>query len=173
MEEYRRLLEAGVLREGDPGELSEGEILEMSPMGSRHVATVNGLARFFFSQVGDRAMVSVQNPIRLGEVSEPQPDLALLPRPDDYAAAFPQGEDALLLVEVADPSQAHDREVKPPLYAKAGIAEVGLLDLVGGRLEVYRKPSPEGYRERHLIEEGEVALLAFPEARLALKRVLP
>lgn len=165
MEEYPRLLEAGVLPE-------ELEILEMGPLGSRHVAAVNRLARFFLSQVGDRATVSVQNPIRLGEVSKPQPDLALLrPGPDDYAAAFPQEEDVLLLGEVADTSQAHDREVRPPLHAKAGIAEVWLLGLVGGRLEVYRKPSPEGYQER--LEEGEVAPLAFPEARLALKSVLP
>lgn len=130
MEEYHRLLEAGVLQEDDPVEPIEGGILEMGPGGGRQVAAVSRLARVFFSQVGDKAMVSVQNPVRLGELGE-------------------------------------------PLYAKAGIPEVGLLDLVGGRLEAYRRPSPEGYPKRPLLAEGEVAPLALPEAPLSLKSLLP
>ncbi|WP_117237315.1 Uma2 family endonuclease [Thermus sediminis] len=172
--EYHRLLEAGILREDDRVELIEGEILEMSPIGSRHLAAVNRIARLFFQRFGDRAIVSVQNPIHLDPRSEPQPDLTLLkPNPSDYAEALPTPQEVLLLVEVMDTSQAYDREVKLPLYARAGIPEVWLLDLEARRLEVYRKPTPEGFAEaRALGPEETVAPLSFPEARLPVAHLL-
>lgn len=173
-EEYHRLLQAGILREDDRVELIEGEILEMSPIGSRHVAAVNRIARLFFQRFGDRAIVSVQNPVRIDSRSEPRPDLALLkPNPSDYAEALPTSQDVLLLVEIMDTSQAYDREVKLPLYAKAGIPEVWLVDLEAHRLEVYRKPTPEGFAEAQVLgPEETVAPLHFPEARLPVAIIL-
>jgi Uma2 family endonuclease len=173
-EEYHRLLQAGILREDDRVELIEGEILEMSPIGSRHVAAVNRIARLFFQRFGDRAIVSVQNPVRIDPRSEPQPDLALLkPNPSDYAEALPTPQDVLLLVEIMDTSQAYDREVKLPLYAKAGIPEVWLVDLEAHRLEVYRKPTPEGFAEAQVLGPEETAApLHFPEARLPVALIL-
>lgn len=95
------MAQAGILSEDNRVELLEGEIVEMAPIGSRHAACVNRLNRLFSERVGGRAIVSVQNPIRLGERSEPQPDVALLrPRPDFYAQAHPGPEDVLLAVEI-------------------------------------------------------------------------
>jgi Uma2 family endonuclease len=172
--EYHRLLQAGILGEDDRVELIEGEILEMSPLRSRHVAAVNRIPRLFFQRFGDRAIISVQNPIRIDPRSEPQPDLALLkPNPSDYAEALPTPQDALLLVEIMDTSQAYDREVKLPLYASAGIPKVWLLDLEALRLEVYRKPTPEGFAEAQVLGPEEAANpLSFPEARLPVALLL-
>src|SRR3990170_251848 len=149
VEEYYRMAQAGILSENDRVELIEGAIVEMAAIGSRHAACVGRLtAVFSAAQTGGIAWV--QNPIRLGRHSEPQPDLALLrPRPDFYAQAHPGPEDVLLVVEVADTSVESDRGVKVPLYARAGIAAAWLVDLAGERLIVHAAPAPEGYRAVH------------------------
>jgi len=137
--QYHRMADAGVLERDARVELVEGEIADMAPIGSRHAAAVNRLTRAFIAAVGARAIVSVQNPIRLGDRSEPQPDLALLrPRADFYASAAPTAADALLVVEVAQASAAYDRQVKVPLYAQHGVPEVWIVDLDDGLLRFYR-----------------------------------
>ena len=162
--------EAGILREDDRVELLEGEIVEMTPIGSRHAACVDRLNHFFARGVGPRAIVRVQNPVRLSERSEPQPDLALLrARPDFYARAHPGPSDILLLVEVADTSAEMDREVKMPLYARAGIPEVWIVDLEGECVEVYREPTPQGYQNVRRIRRGQrVSPQAVPDLELAV-----
>ncbi|GIW50689.1 MAG: hypothetical protein KatS3mg081_0044 [Gemmatimonadales bacterium] len=143
--EYHKMAEAGILGEDDRVELLEGELVAMAPIGSRHATCVRRLNYLLSRGVGERAIVDVQNPIRLSEYSEPQPDLALLkPRPDFYAAAHPGPEDVLLVVEVAETSADYDREVKIPLYARAGIPEVWLVDLAGAQIETFRQPAQGG-----------------------------
>jgi Uma2 family endonuclease len=117
VEEYHRMAEAGILSEEDRVELIEGELVTMSPIGSRHAACVKRLVRLLDRAAGDRAIVGAQDPIRLGARSEPQPDVALLRyRPDFYASAHPGPEDVLLVVEVAETSADADRSLKiPPL----------------------------------------------------------
>ncbi len=147
--EYEQMVAAGVLGEDDRVELVEGEIVEMAPVGARHAASVNALARLLQRQVGDRALVSVQNPVRLSPRSEPQPDLAVLAwRDDGYRDELPGPADVLLVVEVAESSVATDRDVKLPLYGRAGIGEAWLVDLPAGTIEVHTGPSPAGYRGR-------------------------
>jgi len=174
VEEYHRMAEAGILGEDDRVELLDGEIVAMSPIGSRHAGLVNRLTRLFSQRAGDQVIVSVQNPIRLGEHSEPQPDLALLrPRADFYAEAHPGSEDVLLVVEVAETSAAYDREVKVPLYARYGIPEVWVVDPAGDSVEVYRHPSPQGYQDVQTLRRGEsVAPLLLPEICLAVDVIL-
>lgn len=172
--EYYKMAEAGILGEDDRVELIEGEVVGMSPIGSRHAACVKRLSALFFERASERVMVSVQDPVRLGEHSEPQPDLALLkPRPDFYAQGHPRPEDILLLVEVAETSAGYDREVKLPLYARSAITEVWLVDLDAERIEVYRQPSPQGYQDAQRVGRGErVALVTFPDLELAVEAVL-
>lgn len=173
--EYHRMAEAGILSEDDRVELIEGEIVEMAPIGSRHAGHVNRLNRLFSQWAGDQAIVSVQNPVRLGEHSEPQPDLALLkPRSDFYAQSHPGPEDVLLVVEVAETSADYDREVKVPLYARFGVPEVWLVDLAGEGIEVYRQPSPQGYQEARTVRRGEAVapLLLLPDLPLAVDAIL-
>lgn len=174
VEEYYQMVQAGILSEDDRVELIEGEIVEMTPISSRHAACVKRLNRLFSRQVGARALVSVQDPIRLSERSEPQPDLALLrPRPDFYADKHPEPEDVLLVVEVAETSGGYDRGVKIPLYAGAGLPEVWLVDLETEVVESYCKSSAQGYKEVRKYHRGErLASQAVPDLELSVDEVL-
>ncbi len=168
--EYHRMGQAGILGEDDRLELLDGEIVEMAPIGSRHQAAVDRLTSLFFNRVGGAAVVRVQGPVRLGEDSEPEPDLLLLrKRADFYASAHPGPEDVLLLVEVSDTSAEYDREVKLPLYARHGIAEVWLVGLQTGEVEVYRAPTAQGYQEVSRAGRGQrISPVAFPQLELAV-----
>ena len=172
--EYHRMAQAGIFGEDDRVELIEGEIVEMTPIGSRHAACVDRLAQLAFERVSGRAIVRIQNPIQMGEHSEPQPDLALLrPRSDFYAPAHPGPEDVLLIVEVAETSIEYDRDVKVRLYARAGIAEVWLVDLAGEGVEVYRRPVPQGYQEVQRLERGQrVSSHAVSDLELTVDEIL-
>jgi Uma2 family endonuclease len=172
--EYHKMAEAGILSEDDRVELLEGEIVAMSPIGSRHAACVMRLTELLSERVVGRAHVNVQNPVRLGEHSEPQPDLALLRRRRDfYASSHPGPEDVLLVIEVAETSAAVDREVKVPLYARFGVPEVWLVDLAGDQVEVFREPSAEGYREVRVLRRGEsLAPALLPDLLVPVDAVL-
>ena len=174
-EEYHWMARVGILGEDDRVELVDGEIVEMTPIGHRHAACVNRLAELFSQTLGNAAIVSVQNPISLGQYSEPQPDLALLRRkPDFYSTGHPTPEDVFLLVEVADSSAEPDRRVKIPLYARGDVLEVWLVELDLETLTVYRDPSPDGYRTVRVVRRGEqVAAAAFPSHSLGLIDILP
>lgn len=172
--EYRRMIEAGIIREGSRVQLIEGEVLEMAAMGSKHAACVNRLNRLFNRCVGEKVIVSVQCPIRLGESSEPEPDIALLKSRDDfYANAHPTPEDVLFVVEVSDTSLRHDRETKLSHYARAGISEAWTVNLPEETVEVHARPTGGGYRETVRAKRGEaVASRAVPGLELAVEDVL-
>jgi Uma2 family endonuclease len=173
VEEYHRMAEAGILSEDDRVELIEGELVTMSPIGSRHAACVARLTALLFPVEG-RGILWVQNPIRLGARSEPQPDVTLLRyRPDFYASAHPGPEDVLLVVEVAETSADADRSLKIPLYARYGIPEAWLVDLLEERIEIYRHPTPQGYRSLHIAHRGEtVSPTALPDLELSVDEIL-
>jgi len=146
--------EAGILHEDDRVELIEGELVEMTAIGTRHFSCVNRLNRLLVMNVGDEAIVSVQNPVRLNEHTEPQPDLTVI-RPRDYRLSLPGPEDVLLLIEVSDTTLAYDRGVKLPLYARAGIKEVWIIDLPGETIERYTDPLEESYRRADRLRRGQ------------------
>lgn len=159
---------AGVLSEDDRVELVEGEVIEMSPIGSRHAACVGRLTKLLERLAGDRAIVWVQNPVRINDYSEPVPDVALLKRRDDfYAQGKPGPADVLLLVEVADSTLGYDRQVKVPLYARAAVPEVWVVNLPGEVIEVYARPGGGEYQETRLVGRGE-SLTAAAVAGLTL-----
>lgn len=148
VEDYHRMAAAGILHEDDRVELIEGEIIDMAPASSWHAGTVAWLTRLLHDAVGQSAIVSVQNPVRLDRYSEPQPDLALLrPREDYYTRSHPGPGDVLLIVEVAQSSLAYDLKLKVPLYARHGIPEVWVWDVDTGTVHVCRNPEGGVYRE--------------------------
>jgi Uma2 family endonuclease len=157
VDEFHRMAEAGILHEDDRVELIGGEIVEMNPIGGRHARCVTELTRVLIPLVSDDVRVSPQNPVRLDEHQEPQPDVAVLRASERYEAGeLPTPEDALLLIEVADTSLASDREVKLPLYARSGIAEVWLVDLNANVIERHTEPSEDGYRLLRRAGRGEM-----------------
>jgi len=165
--EYHRMAEAGILKPRDRVELIRGEIIEMSPIGPRHIAFVNNLTELLVLRLGRRAVVSVQNPVALDEYSEPQPDLAVLRRRADYKQTEPVTEDVLFLIEVADTSLSYDRRVKLRLYAEAGIPEYWVIDAAAEVIEVHRGRGPGGYAETQRFAAGEAITPAgFPDVAL-------
>jgi Uma2 family endonuclease len=165
VEEYHRMAEAGILGADERVELIEGEIVQMAPIGPRHVGCVINATRLFITRLGDRAVVSPQNPVVIRPRSEPQPDLLLLrPRAVSYSRELPSSQDVLLAVEVADTTARFDRLVKARLYALAGIAEFWLFLATDGALEVHREPGADGYASVTLHGPGQtVSPLAFPD----------
>lgn len=155
VEEYHKMVEAGLLSEDDRVELIDGEIVEMTPIGWRHANCVNDLNMLLARFAGDRYVVSVQNPLTISEHGEPQPDLVLLKRRP--RGRLPTPDDVDLVIEVSDTTLAYDRDVKLPRYAQAGVPEVWIVDLEGGRIVLYSSPSSEGYRDSREFGPGEQA----------------
>lgn len=175
VDDYHHMAESGILGPDDRVELIAGEVLDMSPIGSLHAALVAALSDYLGRLAAGQLTVWSQNPIRLDDSSEPQPDIALVkPRPDFYAAAHPGPADTLLVVEVAESSLAYDLGVKVPLYARHGIPEVWVIDAATRTTHRFREPRPEGYSEQGMITPEEpLACLALPGEAKNLATILP
>ncbi|MCC6714389.1 MAG: Uma2 family endonuclease [Gammaproteobacteria bacterium] len=168
--DYHRMAEAGILRENDRVELIEGEIIDMTPTGIRHAGTVARLEHLLNHAIDERAIVWAQNPIVLGEQSEPEPDIALVrSRQDFYTSSHPTAADVLLVIEVADTSLRYDREVKMPLYARHGVPEAWLVDLDAGILRMSDTPARDGYAAESSAKNlEEVPIAGLPGITLDL-----
>jgi Uma2 family endonuclease len=173
-DEYEAMGRAGILRNTDRVELIEGEILEMAPIGPLHAAAVDRAADALTARVRPHAIVRVQSPIRLAEFSEPQPDVVLLRRRDDfYRAAHPQPPDILLVIEIAVSSLYYDRDVKASLYAAHGIVEYWLVDVEQGLLICYRSPEGGIYRSVVVRAHGEsIAPQTLPGCEVSVDDLL-
>ena len=146
VEEYYKMAEAGIFDEDDRVELIHGEIIEMSPIGSPHMACVNRLTSLLKHLPAEAGILSIQNPVGIDDFSEPEPDVAVLKfRKDFYQEHKPMPKDVLLVIEVADTSVERDRKVKIPLYAFAGIPEAWLVDLHQKSITVFKHPKDGGY----------------------------
>ena len=170
-DEFERMAEAGILGEDERVELLEGEIVWMSPIGPDHSWCVKDL-NALFSRLGARVVVSVHDPIRLHDRLEPQPDIVIV-RPDASRGRHPAAADILLVIEVAVSSLAVDRDVKGPMYARAGIPDYWIFDLDADRLLVLREPSPDGYRVVQVFARGQrVAPLFAPDFPVDVAEIL-
>lgn len=150
--------ESGILRQDARLELIEGEIIEMSPIGSAHAARVKFLTRLLYSLFGNTFILGVQDPVRLSDFSEPQPDISLLRwRDDDYGEKHPTPADVLLVIEVADATVVKDRTIKVPLYARSGVPEAWLVNIPEEQVEVYSDPADGSYRRAEVFGRGEEA----------------
>ena len=159
--EWQKMVAANVFSPKNRIELMNGEILEMPPIGFNHAGHVKRLTRLFAPLVMEKAIISVQDPLQLGDLSEPQPDFMLLrPDADFYTTRHPQAEDVLLLVEVAESSLNYGRERKQRFYAMFGIPEYWLINLNNESLEVYRQPLAESYAEKSTLYYGETLILS-------------
>jgi Uma2 family endonuclease len=164
VDEYYKMADAGILGPEDRVELIDGEIIQMGPIGNRHAGCVIAATDLFKAAFGGRVSVSVQNPLRLSDYTEPEPDVVLLkPRKDSYRNKRVGVEDVLLVVEVSDTTLEYDREVKLPRYAAAGVPEVWIEDLENGQLLVCRNPVGNAYTTfQTLRSRDSVAVPAFP-----------
>ena len=174
VDEYHRLGAAGVFSRNEHVELIDGEILKKTPITSRHAASVNRTAKLFNDLLGDRIIVSVQDPIVLNDYSEPEPDIALLkPRDDFYAQALPATADVLLIIEVADTSLDYDRDIKLPAYSRSGVPEVWLADISAETVTAHSEPANGVYRTVRSYRRGDsITPLHFPDLSVAVTSIL-
>ena len=130
VDDYHKMGQAGILSDADRIELIEGELVDMAPIGSEHAGIVYLLNRILTEILGGKAIIGAQNPIVLGDQSEPQPDILVLhPRKDFYRNSHPTSGDVFLLIEVSDTTANQDRNIKIPLYAQHNVPEVWLIDI--------------------------------------------
>ena len=173
-DQYQRMGEVGILCEDDRVELLEGELYEMAPIGDWHSAGTDGLNRRLDRGIGERGIVRVQGSFRLAPDAEPQPDILVLRfRPDFYRSAPPGPKDVLLLVEIADTTLAYDRDFKLPLYARAGIPEVWIVNRAAMRIEVYRGPEGDSYQSIVMVGRSDAVVpLAFPDLSIPVAAIV-
>jgi Uma2 family endonuclease len=170
VDEYHRMAESGSFAPDARVELIEGEIIDMPPIESSHAGTVGQLYSLLHCAVGNRAMVRGQSPIQLGDDSEPQPDLALVAaRKSFYKDGHPTEHDTLLVIEVSDTTLAHDLRRKMALYARQGIKEYWVVDLLNHRLHVFRSPAGASYEQASSIDRpGALEITALPDTSVDL-----
>ncbi|CAD5254280.1 MULTISPECIES: Uma2 family endonuclease [unclassified Imperialibacter] len=157
VEEYYKMAEVGILKTDDRVELINGEIYEMSPIGSKHAAIVNRLARQLNMLFEKEATIGVQSPVRLDNKNEPEPDISILKfRSDDYSGSHPNVSDILLVIEVADSSVKYDKNVKMPFYASFGIPEYWIVDIDANAIEVFKRPGSKAYDEKQIFKPFDI-----------------
>ncbi|MFN6498249.1 MAG: Uma2 family endonuclease [Nostoc sp. DedQUE01] len=173
VEQYQKMIESGILTQDDRVELIRGEIIDMSPIGTKHAACVKRLNKLLSQKLRDRVLIAIQDPVKLNDNSQPQPDVALLkPRDDFYATAHPQPQDIFLLVEVADSTIEYDREEKIPLYAEANIIEVWLVDIKEEIVEIYQQPTAAGYQLMQKFASSQtLSIPCFPDVNITVNEI--
>ena len=167
------MAEVGILNPDERVELIEGVIVVMPPIGPLHAGDILRSIRLFSGMDDGRFMVQSQNPLRLDDGSELQPDLMLLrPRADDYTTAHPTPADTLLVIETADSSLAYDRR-KAHLYGQAGVPQTLIKNLPGDCIEGFAQPGPEGYARHIIYRRGDkIRLVCLPDLELAVADLL-
>jgi Uma2 family endonuclease len=170
VEEYHRMLSAGILAEDERVELLSGQILEMSPQEPPHSATNRRTSRYLDRLLAEIADVRTQLPITLRPDSEPEPDIAIV-RLDakEYADHHPSVPEIFWAIEISDTTLRKDRQQKALIYARAGILEYWVLDIKNRLAYIFRNPSADGYRwEQQLTPGDSICPVAFPSLEIAL-----
>ncbi|MBC7971528.1 MAG: Uma2 family endonuclease [Verrucomicrobia bacterium] len=173
--EYHKMAEAGILDSDERVELIDGQILKMAAKGTAHSSATTRTEKLLEQRLEGQAWIRVQEPIRLNNYSEPEPDVAVVQiDPLDYADHHPIVPEVYLVIEVADSSLRADCEFKSKVYARSGITDYWVLDVVQRTLHVFREPTQTGYQtERVLLEDATIAPLQFPDVTIAIAAMLP
>lgn len=175
VEEYHRMSEVGILQPDEKVELIAGQIIkQMSPQGSPHSAAITRSNRIFGKNLDDQVLVRSQLPVILNNLSEPEPDLALVKtEPLDYNDHHPTTEDVYLILEIADRTLKTDLQVKGIEYARSGIEDYWVLDINHRQLYVYRQPTEDGYQSQVILAENEqISPLKFPNCLIRVADLL-
>ena len=174
VDDYYRMAEVGILSPEARVELIEGEIIDMPKMGPDHASLVAQLTRLVMKAVGEQAHVLPQLPVRLSDLSEPVPDLALVkPQADFYRKHHPRPVDTFLIIEISDSSLRYDLQVKAPLYARHGIPEYWIVDVQGRQIRFFRSPQSGQYTDVVSTDApGVVSPVVLPDVTIDLAPVL-
>ena len=173
VDDYYKMIELGILKDYERAEIIEGELIRKMTVGNRHAAVVDSLNRIFVKNVSDDILVRIQNPIRLSDFNEPEPDLVLADLTKFDGKRHPRPEEILLVVEVSDSTLKYDRDKKIPLYAEAEIPEVWIVNLTNEIIEIHTKPNVGLYQAVKIYRRGETLETEYlPNLSLAVDEIL-
>jgi Uma2 family endonuclease len=173
VDDYHRMVETGILTEGDRVELLEGQIIEMNPQLPPHAATTQRTFRYLDRLLESVAYIRMQLPVTLKPKSEPEPDIAVVRiDPNEYGDRHPAPDEIFLIIEVADSTLLGDRQQKAPIYAKAGIPDYWILDVNTRQVYVFREPTQDGYQQETILTTNTMlAPVAFPNIAIPLNQL--
>lgn len=173
VDEYYKMIELGLIKDYEKAEIIEGELIKKMTIGDRHAAAMNALNRYFTKNVSDNVLVSIQNPLRMSDYNEPEPDIVLADLTKYDGKRHPRPTEVILVVEVSDASLKYDRNTKLPLYAAAQIPEVWIVNLQNNIIEIHQKPNIDIYQLTTVFKLGErVVSGALPDLTIAVEEIL-
>lgn len=162
-----------MLKDYEKAEIIDGELIQKMTIGDKHAAVVDRLNRIFVRNVSDDILVRIQNPLRLSDFNEPEPDLVLADLTKYDGNRHPRPQEVILLVEVSDSTLKYDRDFKIPLYAEAGIPEVWIVNLPNNIIEIHQKPSNGLYQLVKIFKSDEIASSEkLPDLLIPVKDIL-
>jgi Uma2 family endonuclease len=171
IEKWHELVDSGVL-EGQQVELLEGELVEMSPEGIPHRNTSHKIVKYLRKLLENRAEVYEAHPITLDN-SEPEPDVSIVRLPEsNYDLHHPYAEDIYWLIEIANRTLTKDLSQKTVIYARNGIPEYWVIDLVNKKLIVHTQPSQDNYLQVVEYKSETITPQAFSEITISLNNLL-
>lgn len=173
VDEYYKMIELGILKNYEKAEIIDGELIKKMTIGDRHALVVDLLNEFFIKNVSDKIRVRSQNPLRISDFTEPEPDIVLADLTKYDGKRHPRPAEVILVVEVSDATLKYDRETKLALYAEAEIPEVWIVNLKNDIVEVHQKPSVGIYQLAQIYKRGEkVKSAVLPHLEIEADKIL-
>lgn len=173
VDEYYKMIELGIIKDYEKAEIIEGELISQMPIGDRRSCIVDNLMDFFIKNVPDTIRVRGQNPIRISDYNEPQPDLSFGDLTKYDGKRKPKADEVLLVIEVSDATLKYDRSTKLILYAEAAIPEAWIVNLPNDIIEVHQKPSNGIYQLTKIFQRGDIVESEMlPDLQLTVDAIL-
>ncbi len=173
VDDYYKMIEMGMIDDYEKAEIIDGEMIPKMSIGERHAWIVDLLARYFIERLPKMILVRNQNPLRLSDFDETEPEIVLADLTKYDGRRHPRPAETILVVEVSDTSLKQDRDVKLPLYAEAGIAEVWIVNLIHNVIEIHHDPNFGIYQRVQIFKAGEqIVSAALPEFVLEVDSVI-
>lgn len=173
VDEYYKMIEIGILKDYEKAEIIEGELIPKMPIGDRHASVIDYLNRFLIKNVADNVLVRVQNPLRISDYNEPEPDFVLADLTKYDGKRHPRPAETLIVVEVSDSTLKYDRDTKLALYAEAEIPEVWIVNLKNDIIEVHQNPNVGIYQITQIYKKGDSAKsFVLPNLEIEVNKIL-
>lgn len=173
VDEYYKLIDLGMLHDYEKAEIIEGELIRKMPIGDRHATVVDRLNRILCRNLSDEIVVRVQNPLRLSDYNESEPDFVLADLTKYDGKRHPQPKETLVVIEVSDSTLKYDRDTKLPLYAESEIQEVWIVNLLKNIIEIHTTPNNGVYQFVKIFNQGEVVKSeTVPDVKVEVDKIL-
>jgi Uma2 family endonuclease len=173
VDDYYKMIELGMIEDYEKAEIIDGQMVQKMTIGDKHAFVVDSLNRYLNRNLADSILVRIQNPLRLDDFSEPEPDVVLADLTKYDGKRHPRPAETILVIEVSDKSLKYDHDTKLPMYAEAGIREVWIVNLEKNVVEVHHEPNVGLYQRVDVFERGGViASPSLPDLKLVVNDIL-